>query len=169
MPEEISLQANVQIGAGRFTLVRPLGRCGMGEVLAGAGRPAARTSRVEVFALRSPRRSRRPGRPAPRNRPQPQAHAPEHCPHLAIKRHNAFALPRNLCNVHPVNSASVIEDAQKRHTGPVSHAYLRQWMDTCDAFRAWERQEIFLSEPAATTVAGYRAELNWTLGTERVL
>jgi len=45
----------------------------------------------------------------------------------------------------------------------------RVWIEECDAFRAWERQKIELTEPDAGVLAQYRDDLKHMLRLARTL
>lgn len=45
---------------------------------------------------------------------------------------------------------------------------LESWLQTCEAFRAWERREILLREPDEKALAEYREALKWLLRSARL-
>jgi len=68
-----------------------------------------------------------------------------------------------------MNAATGVERQTARPASAVTEKLLPVWMEACDGFCAWERQEIFLSEPSKETLAHYREALKWILRLTRLL
>jgi len=68
-----------------------------------------------------------------------------------------------------VNAATITDLEGRPPVTPIAEKFPRVWMEACDGFRAWERQEILLSEPSAKTLAQYRDALKWMLRLTRLL